>query len=182
MKKRTENSYNNKQKKTWECFLPASAQGKIFPFDFYFAFALFSALPRYWITSYRKQWLRQNKPQIPVVAGRSCSMSAGLRTGSGVNSVAVFAPGISFSTRQRGCDLVPQLGCRGLLSSQPCWHWASVAVWDECPSASLRPRQGSAGWQVDKAPPRPGNVLPFPCPVTPMQCLVCGTPKTPSSG
>ena len=56
-------------------------------------------------------------------------MSVGLRTGSGVNFMAVLVPGIFFSKKQRGCDFVPQLlqpGVRGLLSLQPCWRWVSM--------------------------------------------------------
>lgn len=117
-------------------------------------------------------------------------MSVGLCTGSGVNFVAVLAPGIFFSKKQGGCDFVPQLpqpGFRGLLSLQPCWRWVSMLPsWmgeraSRLP-ASLHQSQGFLGWQVDKAPPGSGHFFPFQCPGTPVQCLVCGTLKTSSSG
>lgn len=117
-------------------------------------------------------------------------MSVGLRTGSGVHFMAVLVPGLFFSKEQEGGDFVhglPQPGFRGLLSVQPCWHWVPMLPsWmgeraSRLP-ASLHHRPGFHVWQGDRAPPGSGDSLPFQCPVTPVQRLVCGFLKTSFSG
>jgi len=139
-------------------------------FSLIFILLLFSfALPPSWITYYRKQRIRQNKSEIIVAEGRSCGVRAGLRTGSGVNLTAVLVLGTFFRKKQGGCDLVPSSCSRAFeahFSLPPCRCWAStlpsgVGAGVSCRPASLHQRQGFLGWQADKAPPGPGNPLPF---------------------